>query len=180
MKRASFLYLAFLLFPFAAVACGGSDSPAPGGPSAPGPGGEQPGKDTSAHSAIDGSVKRVEFARAWLGAASTPGKCDAHQEGATYDRTTHEATWHICEGGSFSDSSRVLSSDQAASVEASLAGITYVEDPPCAGYDGLNTVMTIFHADGSSRTFAVENLNCYGYAAAPKLDDTFSLLVSLK
>ena len=65
-------------------------------------------------------------------------------------------------------------------MEASLAAITYVEHPPCAGYDGLSTSMTTFQADGSSRIFVVEDINCYGYPVAPKLDDTFSLLMSLK
>ena len=177
MNRTLFPLSAYLVVAIAVAACGGSDTPSG---STEGPGDKQPTNGLAADLAVDGAVTRVEFGQAWLGAASTPGKCEGHQVASTYDRATHEATWHVCQEGAFVDSSRALTQDEAARVEASLAVITYVNNPPCAGYDGLSIAMTTFHADGSSQRYVKENINCYDFPAAPKLGDTFGLLLAMK
>ncbi|HWL86465.1 MAG TPA: hypothetical protein VNO21_11720 [Polyangiaceae bacterium] len=183
MKRALLLFSASLIASFAAMACGGSDTaPTPGDPSARGPGDGQPQTNTNPGNdvAVTDAVTRVEFGQAWLGAASTPGKCEEHYVGMTYERTTHAATWHECQGGNVVDAARTLTQDEASRVEASLAAITYVNHPPCAGYDGLSVTMTTVRADGTSQQFVKENINCYDFPAAPKLGDAFSLLLALR
>ncbi|WP_394829417.1 hypothetical protein [Pendulispora albinea] len=133
-----------------------------------------------AHRAVDSSTARIELERTQLGAAAKPGQCGGHHVKLTYDRSTHKATWRLCQSGAYSDTARTLTEDEIARLEASLAAITYVSDPPCVGWDGLATAMKTYQADGSTKTYVKENMNCQTYPAAPKIGETFDLLFGLK
>ncbi|WP_394830247.1 hypothetical protein LVJ94_27440 [Pendulispora rubella] len=136
-----------------------------------------PKEGTSTNVAVDDAVTRVGLERAWLGAVGFDVKCNSAHAKMTYDRTTHEATWHVCQQDAYVDRARTLTSDEVARLESMLAAITYQPNPPCDGYDGLFITMTASRADATSRTYAKENLNCYGYPKAPGIGAPFDYLL---
>jgi hypothetical protein len=177
--------------PHSSPGTGGSAESGPAATPSPTSAAQAPGvagPDTTAPDyAVDATVTKVKLENAFLMGGAQPA-CPASSffewVTMTYDRGTHVATWHFCDDvkGAFVDAQRTLAASEVAKVEASLAAITYVENPACAGMDGKITMMTTTTAAGVTQLYVDANVNCYtdGRRGAPKLDDTFELLKGLR
>lgn len=168
LLRALALFAA-LLAPTAAVGCG-ADADA---------------QTASAKHAIDAGVATVKVGKATLG--GTPG-CWPTERTVTFDRATLVMTWPACassapagSGGTpYAEVTRTLTAAEASRVEAALAALTYVENPSCSAYDGLDYFMDATSKAGAVVQYSAYNVNCYGYRQAAGLPSLYALFEELR
>ena len=172
------LAFTFVLAAFATLA--GCTGPMPTGDSGPAT------KDapTALPAAVDDGVVRVTLAHVFLMAAFG---CHPDYRAVDYVRSTRVMTWPACsapDAGSsstgYAEITRELTIGEAALVEEALRAIDYDVSPSCEGYDGSEHYMTTYTSDGSSKSFAARDLNCYGRPRAPKIVAAFDLLQSFR
>jgi hypothetical protein len=62
-----------------------------------------------------------------------------------------------------------------------LATVTYEESPPCGGEDGGEYYLLTYDAAGNLvRKYSGQNINCYGYPAAPLTSEVYQELAKLR
>jgi len=146
--------------------------------------------DPSFPVAVDGSIARIHIDYVVL-CCST---CFPPYRPVDYDRQTRLMSWAACDeeagvGGSTTDAgdaeipavSRVLSTSEAQQLEALLKTVTYTVNPGCGGEDGEEYYLTTYGSAGQMvRKYSAQNINCYGYPAAPRIEDVYSLLVTFR
>lgn len=138
--------------------------------------------------AFDGSITKLNIDHVSLGAV--PG-CFAPYLSVDYDRAIRTMSWGTCAsdaGGDASDAgpygapvTRVLSSSEAQEVENLLATVTYQNNPPCGGEDGGEYYLSTYDDAGNLvRKYSAQNINCYGYPAAPLIAVVYDEFVKLR
>lgn len=153
--------------------------------STPSPEGSPPG--SSPADAVDASVARIHIDYVFL-CCST---CSPPYLPVDYDRQTRLMSWPDCDDGGIGSTgapeggvpavSRVLSASEAQQLEGLLKTVTYTQQRACGGEDGEEYYMTTYDDAGHViRKYSAENINCYGYPAAPRIEDVYALLSTFR
>jgi hypothetical protein len=84
-------------------------------------------------------------------------------------------------GGSGAAVTRVLSPNEVQAVENLLTTVTYENHPPCGGDDGDEYYLLTYDASGNLvRKYSAQNINCYGFPAAPSIPLVYDDLAALR
>jgi hypothetical protein len=142
--------------------------------------------------AVDPSIARIHIDHVFL-CCST---CFPPYRPVDYDRQTRLMSWAACDdeadagvGGAVTDAgdasvpavSRVLSTSEAQQLEALLKTVTYTVNPTCGGEDGEEYYLLTYDDAGHMvRKYSAQDVNCYGYPAAPRIEDVYNLLVTFR
>jgi hypothetical protein len=137
-------------------------------------------------------VERIHIDHVFLCCAT----CSPPYRPVDYDRQRRLMSWPACDedagfggGGSTTDAgnaavpavSRVLSTSEAQQLEALLKTVTYTENPACGGEDGEEYYLITYDRAGQMvRKYSAQDINCYGYPAAPRIEDVYNLLVTFR
>lgn len=161
------------------AACGGSigagDAPEPGdarpqdeaGTAAPVDAGDAEALDASQNGATIAvpadAIVVLETSGGWAPTGAAGSNCHEYFQQHRYERATRRLEWSDCEQSPSDAGPMVnrllggevqLTAEAAAAIDASLAQVTVLEDPPCSAGDGPRTTLTVRSPGGEPTTYS--------------------------